>query len=300
MSCAKAIDRKSSNNALARTSHQYVHEYRIEPHVLGSGSYSVVRAAVSEVTGAEVACKEIPHQSRAAITCITREVSALRALSPHPHIVQLCALHRDTAHTYLFLTAPRGAVTLRTYLDEHVTRVGPLSERDVRNILQQVLSAVLHCHATGVAHRDLKLENVLIVPHSMHVTLIDFGLALTEHVTAVHESLGSPLYMAPEQWRTGPHCARAADLWATGVIAHQLLFQHFPYMADSLDELQWLVTTQPYQCPTTRISTSSSGAQPVSSHLAQLLHSLLAHDPAQRISAEEALQHPWLTYSTPR
>jgi serine/threonine protein kinase len=295
---------------------------------------SVVRAAVSEVTGAEVACKEIPHQSRAAITCITREVSALRALSPHPHIVQLCALHRDTAHTYLFLTAPRGAVTLRTYLDEHVTRVGPLSERDVRNILQQVLSAVLHCHATGVAHRDLKLENVLIVPHSMHVTLIDFGLALTEHVTAVHESLGSPLYMAPEQWRTGPHCARAADLWATGVIAQyvdlllirasvhiyiylyirscsvltthpfsprsQLLFQHFPYMADSLDELQWLVTTQPYQCPTTRISTSSSGAQPVSSHLAQLLHSLLAHDPAQRISAEEALQHPWLTCSTPR
>jgi len=297
MSCAgKAIDRKVSSSALTRTAHQYVHEYCIDMHhVLGSGSYSVVRRAHHSVNGADVACKQVAHQSRAALTCVTRELTALNALPAHPNIVQLCALHRDSEYAYLFLTSPRGAVTLRNYLDEHVTRVGQLAEHCVRQIMQQLLHAVHHCHIRGVAHRDLKLENVLIVPHTLHVTLIDFGLALTDHVTHVNEALGSPLYMSPELLNARTHCSRAADMWALGVIAHQLLFHHYPYQADTLDELHLLVTTQRYHCPTTTADTA-----PVSPSLASLLHALLHHDPALRITADEALQHPWIRCSTPR
>lgn len=70
-------------------------------------------------------------------------------------------------------------------------------------------------------------------------------------------------------------------------------------MADSLDELQWLVTTQSYRCPATR-SDVHGRAQPVAAQLADLLQSLLAREPDQRISAEAALQHPWLRCGTPR
>jgi len=295
---------------------------------------SVVRRAVDELSGAQVACKEISHQSRAAITCLTREVTALRALqhpAPHPNIVQLHALHRDSERTYLFLTSPRGAVTLRNYLDDHVRRIGPLSECEARLILRQLLCAVQHCHVRGVAHRDLKLENVLIVPRSKHVLVIDFGLALTDHVTRVNESLGSPLYMAPEVLSAREHSACSADLWAVGVIAQyvatifsssrtqltcdtsQLLFHQYPFMADTLDELQLLVTTQRYKCPTvslthhtatttttttTMTTTTTTDDDDVS--LADLLHALLAPSPQLRITAAQALQHPWITCSTPR
>lgn len=146
------------------------------------------------------------------LTGVNRELTALQTLPPHANIVQLCHVHRDSEYAYLFLTSPRGAVTLRNYLDEHVTRGSQLTEHSVRLIMRQLLDAVHHCHTRqvsipiccsartdhclirGVAHRDLKLENVLIVPHSLHVTLIDFGLALTDHVTHVHEALGSVLH----------------------------------------------------------------------------------------------------------
>jgi serine/threonine protein kinase len=286
MSCGKAIDRKV-NTALSRPQ---PHEYHIDAHhILGSGSYSVVRRAVDRNTGVELACKEISHQSRASITCLQREVTALHRLAPHQNIVQLCHVQRDTDRSRLFLTSPRGSVTLRNYLDEHVTRVGPLSESEVRVIFRQLLTAVAHCHVTGVAHRDLKLENVLIVPHSQHVTLIDFGLALVDHVTHVTEALGSPLYMSPELLNQARHSATAADMWALGVVLHQLLFQHFPYMADSFDELHLMVSTHRYTCP----------AQ-VSPLLSDLLSRLFAHDATQRVTAHEALHHAWLTCCTPR
>jgi len=299
MSCGKAIERTVSSSALTRTTQQRVHDYSIDMHhVLGSGSYSVVRPAHDSVNGTMYACKQVCHQSRAALTCVNRELSALQALPPHANIVQLCHVHRDSEYAYLFLTSPRGAVTLRNYLDEHVTRGAQLSEHSVRVIMRQLLEAVHHCHTRGVAHRDLKLENVLIVPHSMHVTLIDFGLALTDHVTHVTEALGSPLYMAPELLSARPHCARSADMWALGVMAHQLLFQHWPYTADTLDELHWLVTTHRYSCPPSRSTVHS--VAPLSAPLAALLHALLSHEPSARPSADAALHHPALTCSTPR
>jgi serine/threonine protein kinase len=305
MSCGKAIERTKSSPALPRTTLQ-LHKYSIDmQHVLGSGSYSVVRRAHDSVNGTPYACKQVCHQSRAALNCVNRELTALQTLPPHPNIVQLCHVHRDSEYAYLFLTSPRGAVTLRNYLDEHVTRGAQLTDRAFRVIMRQLIEAVQHCHNRGVAHRDLKLENVLIVPHSLHVTLIDFGLALTDHVTHVNEALGSPLYMSPELLSARPHCARSADMWALGVIAHQLLYQQWPYSADTLDELHWLVTTHPYSCPDTRSSTGTS-PHSTTTHttsitpLASLVQSLLVHSPTARLSAEQALHHPALQCTTPR
>jgi len=171
----------------------------------------------------------------------------------HPHIVGLYDIDRwksvrwknalETGVPFLVMELLEG-VSLRELLAR-----GPLSLRQATALLIDVARGLSHAHAQGVIHRDLKPSNVFVLPDG-HAKILDFGLARSlgqeSHTGPLTEddevSLpGTPAYMSPEQWRRTPQDGRS-DLWALGVLFHEMLLGAPPFSAA---DLRKLATPQP-------------------------------------------------------
>lgn len=119
----------------------------------------------------------------------------------------------------------------------------PLEEDSVRHIFRMIVNGVYACHAEGIMHCDLKLDNVLVnvgkFGNITELCIADFGLSSDiREFESVSESKGSLLYMAPEQLIEGASFDEKADVWSLGVILHELLFGRLPFMAATVDELE--------------------------------------------------------------
>ncbi|MBX3466643.1 MAG: serine/threonine protein kinase [Planctomycetes bacterium] len=201
--------------------------------VLGRGGMGAVYRARDPATGREVALKVLrgaldgPQRER------LRREGQLTAALAHPGIVRI---HSAGEH--------EGAV----YLAYELVEGGPACEDALRTLprparvalLRDVARAVGHAHAQGVVHRDLKPGNVLIDAAGRPL-VADFGLAQArglERLTATGATVGTPLYMAPEQFGlTSDAVGPPADVWSLGVMLYQALCERPPFEAPSLLEL---------------------------------------------------------------
>nr|XP_008272320.1 serine/threonine-protein kinase MARK2-like [Oryctolagus cuniculus] len=167
-------------------------------------------------------------------------------------------------------------------LYQHVMRRGGLPEPEVMVMFAQVLAAVAHCHAQRVAHRDLKLGNLLL-DSQLNVKLADFGLSChLPEGELVQGFRGTPEYSAPEVFRQEPYDPFAADLWSLGVILFAMLAGAMPFSGNDLVELRDCIQRGSYELP--------CAASPA---LEELLSSLLSPDPCDRPTAESARQQWW-------
>lgn len=212
-------------------------KFRIEER-LGAGGMGVVYAAHDLALGREVAIKFMRlergvHDRLPEV--IDREARATARLN-HPNIVTLHEFGNWNGILYIVLERLRGE-TLSARLER-----GGMPLLDAFAIMEQIASALVHTHAAGVIHRDLKPQNVFLLADG-GVKVLDFGVSgfglasqpaprVTEHdATAPRATLsraGTPGYMAPEQWRGEPQDART-DLWAFGVMLFQLIAETLPY-----------------------------------------------------------------------
>jgi serine/threonine protein kinase len=171
---------------------------------------------------------------------------------------------------------------------------GQLQEKLARKIFQDISSAIQYCHQKGIAHRDLKLENILIDPTTYRVKLIDFGLCSFEKEDSAGcvDVCGSLDYIAPEVLTEQPYSAKTSDMWSLGVILYSLLFATFPFSTE--ERMDALLPPEgqdkrPHpEAEFPRTGTVSRDAQ-------DLCAKLLSVDPTCRISIERAMQHPWMT-----
>merc|ERR1712000_681078 len=127
-------------------------------------------------------------------------------------------------------------------LFKEVVRQKGLCEKDAKVRFKQLLSAMAHCHARGVAHRDLKHQNILTDDNG-HIVLIDFSLAIavdTVKGTEASMAAGTPAYAAPEMLRGICKDAIAADMWSLGIVLFSMVKADFPFknIADVL-QAQW-------------------------------------------------------------
>eukprot|EP01119_Soliformovum_irregulare_P020986 TRINITY_DN6876_c0_g1_i2.p1 TRINITY_DN6876_c0_g1~~TRINITY_DN6876_c0_g1_i2.p1 ORF type:complete len:259 (+),score=30.33 TRINITY_DN6876_c0_g1_i2:450-1226(+) len=157
---------------------------------------------------------------------------------------------------------------------------GAVSEKTTRQIFRQIIDAVKCLHSKGIAHRDLKLDNVM-VDYKLKAKIIDFGLCQVQNAARCSEKCGSPEYSAPEIAGAGRYNAFSADIWSLGVVLFTLLYGSFPFNSSDRSKLK-------IGCPVRLPFGISSD---VSRSAKDLLLSMLRLNPKRRPTIDEVAQH---------
>ncbi|XP_008247673.2 serine/threonine-protein kinase MARK2 isoform X1 [Oryctolagus cuniculus] len=246
--------------------------------VIGRGGFSLVKLARHLASGKYVAVKILRDASPSSPLSAHGEAAILRSLR-HDNIVRLLEERHTRKHLFLVMElATRGS------LQHYVRRQGGLAEDEARALFGQALAAVSYCHGQRVAHRDLKLGNLLLDEH-MTIKLADFGLSLRlERGTLVRGFWGTPKYCAPEVFLGEDYDAFKADVWSLGVVLFAMLVATVPFHGKNMHKLQDQVLCGVYVVP-----------RGVSPALQELLAWLLTVDASGRPSAEDARTHWWFS-----
>jgi serine/threonine protein kinase len=200
--------------------------YRIHKKMVGKGEYSTIwEATSSEDPERRYAAKISPKKKNMMVNDhYYNSVDHIYMVHDHPNIIKLHHHTETNQHFYLFIDYHRPpTVTLTEYLQTHT----PLSLDIAFSIFTQLVSAICHMHRNGIAHRDIKPDNILIHPETLLVTIIDFGFAIRSNISCV-DRIGSPLYMSPEVLNCKSYDPRSADIWSLGIIFYQLIFGSHP------------------------------------------------------------------------
>ncbi|CAE8602923.1 unnamed protein product [Polarella glacialis] len=228
-----------------------------------------------------------------------KEVQVLSALD-HPNIVRLYEFAEDEARGELVLIleyVPGGDC-----IDWLAETDRTVSEKLVARVVRQVLVALNHCHTRGIVHRDVKPENMMLSASrdSPDCKLIDFGLA-SPYKGEMKEFAGTVSYLSPEQAVREAGYSTAADIWAVGVSAFELLTgvpasgKLAEFEGDSEPILQRLRGYEGFEEDLQATFDAAPGGRQWRSGAAKdFLRLLLAADPDHRPTAAEALKHPWL------
>lgn len=177
-------------------------------------------------------------------------------------------------------------------LFDRICRKGSYYESDAASLILATLSAVAYLHDHGIVHRDLKPENLLFRTPEDNADLLiaDFGLSRImdeEQFHVLTTTCGTPGYMAPEIFKKTGH-GKPVDVWAIGVITYFLLCGYTPFDRDSnLEEMQAILVADYSFTP-------MEYWRGVSLHARDFIKRCLTIDPTQRITAHEALSHPFV------
>ncbi|XP_071697897.1 CDPK-related kinase 5-like [Rutidosis leptorrhynchoides] len=254
----------------------------------GHFGYTVTATSKSGTNiGQKVAVKVIPKakmKTAIAIEDVRREVKILRALSIHGNIVDFYDAFEDNDNVYLVMELCEGGELLERIL----TRRGEFSEDESKNIMVQILNVVAFCHLQGVVHRDLKPENFLLKTKDDNSQLkaIDFGLSdYVKPDEKLNDIVGSAYYVAPEVLMRSYDTE--ADVWSVGVIAYILLCGSRPFWARTESGIfRTVLKTVPGF-----VEPAWTSLSPLAKHFVQCL---LTKDPRKRMTAAQALGHPWI------
>ncbi|XP_035731162.1 calcium/calmodulin-dependent protein kinase type II alpha chain isoform X6 [Vespa mandarinia] len=253
---------------------------------LGKGAFSVVRRCVQKSSGLEFAAKIINTKKLSArdFQKLEREARICRKLQ-HPNIVRLHDSIQEENYHYLVFDLVTGGE-----LFEDIVAREFYSEADASHCIQQILESVHHCHYNGVVHRDLKPENLLLASKAKGaaVKLADFGLAIevSGESQAWFGFAGTPGYLSPEVLKKEPY-GKPVDIWACGVILYILLVGYPPFWDDDQHRLYAQIKAGSYDYPSPEWDTVTPEAK-------NLINQMLTVNPSKRITANEALKHPWI------
>ena len=298
--------RRGSSSATVTTdghNHRFAQFFEMGP-VLGKGSTSICHECRALSDGMRYACKVIDKDMvelrfAGQLDQFRVEVAALRALD-HPNIIRLVDVFESRGHIYMVTELMEGGE-----LFDYIVEKGVLSEREAAATMTGVTGAIAHMHARGFIHRDLKPENLLIDGalkqrrgrrgsskeqfaelKQLSVKIIDFGLS--KHMQGLQHTetfLGSRGYLAPEMLRRETYTDKV-DIWSLGVLAYILLCGCMPFGEAAAGLTGGAERDFVLSWP--------SSAAAVSRNAKDIVEWMLRFDPAERCSAAQALEHPWL------
>lgn len=263
--------------------------YDIEQKELGHGHYGTVRTGINKASGKKLAIKTIPKAKVSRPETMRREISILRTLD-HPNIIKLYDVFEGNRHLHLVTELCTGGE-----LFDRIIARGHYSEADAAVLVRKICDAVKHCHDRDICHRDLKPENFLFETpaEDAELKVIDFGLSrMDDGLSAgvMTTRVGTPYYIAPEV--LGRHYDKSCDLWSIGVITYILLCGYPPFYGDTDPEIFASVRAGRYDFDSPEWTHVSAEAK-------DLISRLLLLDPSKRLTADEALRHPWLSGFAP-
>jgi len=256
---------------------------------LGKGSFSSVYLAVHKRTGIQRAVKQIT-KARTNKEQFTAEVRALISLD-HPHIVKVLEYFEDEANYYVVMELCTGKDLFDWVMDSMARSSNRcLGEEEASIIMRQCLKATIGCHAKGFVHRDLKLENFVLVGKDQTVKLIDFGLAkrLRDSSKPGEEAAGTLPYLAPEVLKPNQVAGCPVDVWSLGVMLFMMLTGE-PLLTEGSEILE----LKDEQAVAKRLRACVAFRR-ASAEVKDLVSRMLEWNEDKRISAEDALQHPFI------
>ncbi|XP_046599321.1 serine/threonine-protein kinase SIK2 isoform X1 [Neodiprion lecontei] len=247
---------------------------------IGKGNFAVVKLARHRITKTEVAIKIIDKTQLDSTNLekVYREVEIMKQLE-HPHIVKLYQVMETKNMIYMVCEyASRGEIF------DYIARYGRMGEPRARATFAQILSAVEYCHAIGVAHRDLKAENLLL-DAQMNVKIADFGFS---NRFSPGERLstwcGSPPYAAPEVFRGKHYAGPEIDVWSLGVVLYVLVCGALPFDGSTLQSLRDRVLSGRFRIPYF-----------MSTDCENLIRKMLVLEPGKRYTIPQIKRHRWMS-----
>ena len=234
---------------------------------------------------------------------LTKEISILKAIS-HPNIVKLIELKKTKTHIYIVTEYCNGG-SLSSCLKKYITaHHKPFPEEVVQYIMRQVVNALSFLHSKKIVHRDLKLDNILVIfpkeedKISLNmmkaiVKIIDFGFATilrAAKANLTYTVLGTPTNMEPHllknmetKTRNEQGYDEKADIWSLGTLCYEMLVGRMTFAGKTIDELFRKVENGSYTLPI------NSSKEAVS-----FINGMLQIDANKRLSAQELLRHDFL------
>lgn len=278
------------SSSTSKTSFNQNYELKEE---MGIGSTSKCYRCVRKSDNKEFACKVIDKRQvemkfSGLLDQFYIEIQVLQTLN-HPNIISLQDTYESNERIYIIMELMKGGE-----LFDYVVEKGTLSEEEASILVRKITSAVAHMHQQNIIHRDLKPENLLLTNKSSNaeVKLIDFGLAKIMLEEPVASSfLGTKGYLAPEMLQRHSY-DKAIDMWALGVIVFVLLCGCLPFDDDSSRIANDAAARKKFTLRFPKWASSLSASAK------DLLHNLLEINPKTRYTADQALNHPWVSGKT--
>ncbi|CAG8711540.1 3466_t:CDS:1, partial [Acaulospora colombiana] len=262
--------------------------YKVSKKILGRGSFAVVRECTDKRTGVNYALKIIMKKAiRGKEQMITTELDVLKQVD-HQNIVSLHELIETKDAVYIITGLALGGELFSQLLQR-----GSYTEKDAAILIEQILRGVEYLHAHEIVHRDLKPENLLFSDKSPFPRLMitDFGLSkiLKHHDDILMTACGTPGYVAPEVLKQTGH-GKPVDIWSIGVIMYTVLCGYTPFWGEDQNALFDCIIKGVYHF-------DDAYWEDISDEAKELIERMLEYDPAQRITAHDALAHKWFKYA---
>eukprot|EP00892_Ulva_mutabilis_P004565 jgi/Ulvmu1/2480/UM137_0006.1 len=309
--CSKTqyeLARRVDNNAWNNWDKHFARQFYDIDQTLGKGAFSEVVAATQRDNGRRVALKVVfldnPRLNETHAAVLRDEVAIIESLAGHPNIVTFDCVMEDPVRRQFVIAEE--ILLGGTLTEELGAAAANNDDRLLAHVFKQLLSALAHMHAAGVVHRDLKPENVMFrwqaaewAEQGALPVIIDFGMSTRyeRHGPPVVGLLGSPGFVAPEVIEGKPHTP-ALDMFALGVILYICIAGRRPMTPKQANTL----TYSHYEASEYPNMETDELWQSANARVQSLVLQLLERDPSARITAQQALQHPWVTADmrTPR
>ncbi|KAJ1460127.1 kinase-like domain-containing protein, partial [Pelagophyceae sp. CCMP2097] len=248
---------------------------------IGSGASSTVHRATRRLDGVCVAVKVVRPGGDEALSDARDEV-VIHSNLDHEHIVRLLDAFDDQGTLYLVMELCEGGEIF-----EALVSGDSYDEADAVAVLRKMLEALAYLASKGVAHRDVKLENVLLKSRGgrTDVVLADLGIA-RRFPTRDRSFAGSPYYVSPEVVLGGAFCAKT-DVWSLGVTAYALLTGTMPFHAESALSLNRRICEQPVDFDRPQWASVSAAGR-------AFVARMLTRDVGRRPGAAALLGDPWI------
>ncbi|CAH8866693.1 unnamed protein product [Trichobilharzia szidati] len=271
----------STGNNNQSSGPQRIGPYYLGP-TLGRGNFAVVKLGKHSQLAVKVAIKIMNKDLIGSknLGKVSRELEAMKRCQ-HPHIIRLYHVMETESNIFMVTEyASKGEVF------DHISLSHAFTEKEARELFWQIVCAIEFCHNSGIVHRDLKAENLLL-DSDFKIKVADFGFCnffQNDQLLSTH--CGSPQYAAPELFKGEPYDGTLADVWSLGVILYILVCGSFPFPGESLGDIRTQVLRGLVRFPF-YLSTACE----------QVIRCMLQVDPIRRFKLKQVMTTAWMLES---
>ena len=256
-------------------------------NILGKGAYALVKLITDKITNEKYAMKiyeKAKLNDSLKKKCVYKEIEILKRVK-HKNIVKLIEVIHSEKQILIIQEYIKG-ISLRDYYNKEIKNQKGISEHKTKifkKIFRQIFDAMNYLHCNHMAHRDIKLENILLTKE-YEIKIIDFGFGMLNPENKIQYFFcGTPNYMPPEIIEKKGYNGQKADLWSLGILLYKIYCANFPFKGKNEKELYQSIKKNQYTI-----------MYYVPENVKKIIKGLIEYEPNRRMSCKEILKSEWL------